>query len=91
MPAIDYFFFGAFFLAGFFLPPPAVPPPGSVSGMSLSSCAFRGCACREQLRELFHAGLDVRSLRVSTVVIVAPASLERRSTGLSAGGVIVCG
>ena len=46
---------------------------------------------REQLRELFHAGLDVRSLRVSTVVIVAPASLQRRSTGLSPGGVIVCG
>ena len=98
MPAIALLLLRRLLLCGFFLGGFSL----SASALAASRIAFltsshvqsppvRGPLCSEQLPELLQADLNVRPSHVSPVVVVAPASLESRSTGLGAGGVIVCG
>src|SRR4029453_18794127 len=58
---------------------------------SASSCALNALPGFEQLLELLQMNLDVGPPRVPAVVVDAPASLQGRSTGLGADGVIVGG
>ena len=95
MPAIALLLLRRLLLGGFLLSASALAASriafSHFGPWSVSSCAWNDLLGSEQLPELFQADLNVRPPRVSPVVVVAPASLESRSTGLGAGGVIVCG
>ena len=56
---------------------------------SASFCALNDLLRSEQLPELLQTDLNVGPPHVPPVVVFAPASLESRSTGLGADGVIV--